>query len=275
MKLNPNILELEKIRKRMGAPLSEWQLPNMKVGRGITITIDVLNDVTNKDGFLVYKEQKIVIYIKDTRLERETLENDMKASKRYHFSECDTIKQMRKIGRFERYVYTTRSDGNFSVIATDLERKEDEEIIVKLLACKNCLKQGIGLKYGNDEDWSKITPKIIYEKFTPIFKPRPRFPHSSYPSGNYNKNWSEISKRKRESVNFKCEYCHINLIDHKNLLQVHHKNGVRNDDRQKNLVALCKECHRRQHHHGWIKISKEELQVINSKRKKNVSYLTK
>ena len=264
MKLNPNMQPLVKLRQSIGLGLSGWTLPIKDIEIGIPVDENVLTDLEEENGVLTYGERKIVIYIKDTRQDRPTLENDKIASKRFHFSECDTIRQMRRDGRFERYVFTTRDDGKFSVIATDVETKKVEEIIVNLLACRNCLKQFGRIKYFNDEAWFKITPKLIYEKITPVFIEYPKYQCTSHPSGNYNKDWKNTSKKIRKSVDYVCQNCKVNLINNKKLLHVHHKSGERNIDSPKNLIALCIVCHAKQPHHQWLKVSDEDRRTIES-----------
>lgn len=65
----------------------------------------------------------------------------------------------------------------------------------------------------------------------------------------YPDNWDETSRRLREKYNYTCQECHRNFSDCKHLLQVHHKNGLKNDCRESNLEVLCVDCHQKKHHH--------------------------
>ena len=258
MKLNPDLSPLSNLRKRIGLNLSDWTLPKEGIDVPVPIDVNVLENIEIMDGIITYKNRKSVIYIKDHRQDQEKLENDIRAYNRFHFMECYTIKTMRKYGRFERYVLISREDGIFSVVITDYKTKKSEEKFVRLLACKYCLKQFGRINYYKEEDWFKITPKIIYKNITPTFLKNPTHTHTSYPSGSYNKDWNKTSKKKKESVNFKCEYCNVNLTNH--------KNGVVNSDLPENLVALCIVCHSEQPYHQRLKVSDEDKRIINSLR---------
>jgi hypothetical protein len=65
---------------------------------------------------------------------------------------------------------------------------------------------------------------------------------------------------------------------HKNLLHVHHINGITNDHSQDNLRVLCKDCHSKEFNHNLIFVSRTERQLINklrnsqNKTDKTVSY---
>lgn len=61
----------------------------------------------------------------------------------------------------------------------------------------------------------------------------------------YVKNWEEISLAYRTKKDFTCERCgtHVeNGFDHF-YMHTHHKNGVKTDNRESNLVCLCIKCH--------------------------------
>ena len=117
----------------------------------------------------------IVIYIRDTGLDRNTVQYDPINSRRFHFSECRTIAHQRSVNRFERYVATTRSDGKFLVTATDVSRWGSVKLEARLYPCKNCLST---LNYKNYINSNNRLRKEVFEKFNlkDFFRGRaPRF----------------------------------------------------------------------------------------------------
>lgn len=50
---------------------------------------------------------------------------------------------------------------------------------------------------------------------------------------DYTDDWSQVAGRYKASRNFICESCGVNLRSHKQLLHGHHRNGVKNDNREK------------------------------------------
>ena len=60
--------------------------------------------------------------------------------------------------------------------------------------------------------------------------------------------------------------CKVNLSNDKRLLHVHHKNSEKSDNREKNLVAFCVECHSKQAGHEHIHVSTEERLLLKNLR---------
>lgn len=61
--------------------------------------------------------------------------------------------------------------------------------------------------------------------------------------GDYTEDWPKISKAHKIRVKWKCQKCRVDLSRHHVLMHVHHRNRRRNDNRERNLMALCVECH--------------------------------
>ena len=80
-----------------------------------------------------------------------------------------------------------------------------------------------------------------------------KIPNRQYSTGKYSTNWSNVSVNYKNNINWKCEKCKKNMFDCKNFLHTHHKNGVKDDNRTSNLIALCKDCHSKEPYHSHMK----------------------
>jgi len=61
----------------------------------------------------------------------------------------------------------------------------------------------------------------------------------------YTRDWSSVSRKYKESQNWRCEECYVNLSDkrYRRLLHVHHRDNNPKNNYSWNLIALCVICH--------------------------------
>lgn len=85
----------------------------------------------------------------------------------------------------------------------------------------------------------------------------------------YTDDWEEVSKRVREQYGYQCQKCDIELHKHQNLCHVHHVNGVKSDNSQRNLQVLCADCHRKAHG-GAVHVSHADMQTITRLRREQL-----
>lgn len=78
--------------------------------------------------------------------------------------------------------------------------------------------------------------------------------------------WSEISTRIREKANWTCDDCGVVLKDFPAHLHVHHRNGVKSDNRDGNLRPLCALCHAEQPSHLHMKVQPQVADQIKALR---------
>lgn len=269
MKLVGEIAALERLesaRERMGAPLTPWTsrspLPKWKP---ITRVIGKsLGEVVPLDGHgpLVHEGQQVLLYIKDTRLNRRTLLDDPENSRRFHISECRTIERMRLNSRFERYVVTNNISGVFKVESTDPHTGEVEDLKAELYVCKNCL-DTLGLA-SDRSNWPEFSISGFFRDYETFFSSYPGHSDVTTPRGGYPRNWKQISSGYREQMDWTCEECGVCLTEmtRRSLLHTHHRNGVVSDNRPENLQALCAECHDKQPGHGGYPLGEKEKALL-------------
>ncbi len=126
--------DLTRLRERIGAPLGTFTpgiLPELDLSMmeeallkesGIEISLDAVR--TDANGTLIYKNGRVVLYIRTPR--GGTLP-------RYHICNCPKLRQMREELRFDRYTVSNREDGRFEI------EREGKRILQFLPVCQYCL----------------------------------------------------------------------------------------------------------------------------------------
>ncbi len=220
------------------------------------------------EGFLTHEEEQIVLYIKDTQLEKVMLLNSPEDTRRFHIRNCKTLQQMFIDNRIDRYVATNRSDGKFSVDAADSKQSIDATLFI----CKNCL---IELNWKGYVDlgkpaniWKGFCLREFFAEYSTFFVNMPKYTEHTSPRSGYTKDWPRISRQYKEQRGWRCEQCEVELSDsrHRSLLHVHHMNGRSEDNNHSNLRALCRLCHSKQPLHQRCRPPIEEQKLIENLR---------
>ncbi len=232
--------------------------------RGIEVDIGEVELSTS--GVYTYQGQHVLVYIKDTQTQEETLIHTPEESRRFHFTECKTIKDMKGRNRYARYVAIRRTDGLFPVFSREIDGSH-RELEAGLKVCKYCLKEIAYKGYGRPggrrgEIWRSFNIEEFFEEYDSSIPQVPE-PQESRGAESYTHNWQALSRSIREEANWKCSECNVDLTSNKALLQVHHRNGVRTDNRQVNLVPLCVVCHSFEPLHRNMYVSSRDLVTVN------------
>lgn len=244
---------------------------NIELGDGIEVHLSNI-DVHEDTGLLTYKKHQILLYIQDHGKNFQNAYEDRREGNKFHVAQCRTLDEMKSFGRYERYVITNDLSGNFNITGQDYTGKYLEGN-TKLDVCKNCLYKLNYKNYRNNRRriFSEFDLNEFFGYYRTYFSDLPKR-HAGQFDGGYTKDWQEVAENYKKSKQFICEECHVNLADHKHLLHVHHKDGVKINNDEPNLMVLCADCHKRQPHHGHMNISDEGHDIIRTCRRKQGLY---
>ena len=274
MILNVDFSALDDALRRMGAKpvviaVSEPVRPidpiEIELEEGIKLPD--LRDVETVNGLFSYKGRQILLYIQDHGGKAPSALEDGEKGNRFHVAnDCRTLGEMRARGRFERYVMTNRLGGEFFITGLNWQTKRPVEGDANLWVCQNCLKalNYKGATHGNTLELAKhFDIGEFFSTYSSFFTHLPQRRAGNSKEEGYTPDWPQIAGRFKADKDFKCESCGVDLSTHKNLLHVHHRNGVKGDNKSANLVALCAACHRKQAQHEHMFVRHADMRTIN------------
>ena len=267
MKINLELRELQALKSRIGAAESQWKLGSSSLNPREQILIDLQEGIEIElsevdvapGGLLTYKGEQIILYIKDTNKSEEVNLYYPEESTRFHLADCQTLREMKRKGRFERYIVTQRQDGKFKVDWKDFDTGAMGEVEAELKVCKNCL---TSLNYNNYKDnrternniWVDFAIDGFLRNYSTFFPSKPSRTESTALIDRYVKDWPNISTRTRELRGWTCECCNLYLPRNTSYLHVHHRSGVKTDNSDNNLEVLCALCHTKRPYHTHMYI---------------------
>jgi len=281
MKLDFGFPALDALVHKMGATPSAWQAHKPALDPRSEILIELekgkeieLSEVLSSfGGLLTHKGEQVMLYIKNTRKDRYALEHALDDAPKFHIAECAALAEMRRRGRFERYVATNNHSGLFDVVSWDKSSRRTEDMQARLYVCKKCLEtlnwNEFSRARGGQRNQIRDSFSIedFFMEFSTFFHSKPRYTDKNAPKDGYAPDWISTSRRYREKMKWVCEKCHIDLSGQKRLLHCHHKNGVTSDNSNNNLLALCVLCHANQPSHGHMKASSSARLTIERLRR--------
>lgn len=258
---------LDQMRVRMGAELVALRplvieldpIATALSDLGIEVGLGEIN--LHDDGTLIYQGYRVLVYIRDP-----SIGVGRSFEPRFHVAGCKVLERMRSAGRWKRYVVANRDDGYF-IVTSEAGSPE----LVKLLVCQSCLDQlgwqGFAFSLPGTERARRAKAFVLKE----FFRTYPKSLHSVVPEqtadssaiNRYPQNWPEVSRRAREAAGFRCSDCQSHLPGKlSQFLDVHHRNGRKDDSSPQNLEVLCVDCHSDRPNHEHLKSSERHGQYL-------------
>ena len=259
---------LNDLRAAVGAPLRNYE-PAAAAGLLTVAEIEILaregldiplQDVTVlDDGTLIYKNRRVVLYIRDVKQYRKAEADELP---RFHVADCDKLREMRSNNRFERYVVATRDTGVFQINLKSYNSAAFEKSDKALRICQLCLSKlnWEGFKQIGG-DWSRKREAVSNFKLTQFFEayPRnimahePRHDETSAPLNDYGPEFRLVADRLKRERGYKCDDCGADLSKMRQFLHAHHRNGLQYDNSESNIAILCVLDHAKQPSHGHVR----------------------
>lgn len=259
---------LNDLRIRIGAPLREYRAPKATnilsveeiealAREGLDISLDDI--VILDDGTIVYKNRRVVLYIRDVKQYRKSDINDLP---RFHISNCDKLREMRANNRFERYVVATRDTGLFQInlksYNSNAFRRSDEALRV----CQFCLSHLDWNHFKQTRNDRTRRRKVVDDfRLSDFFTVYPKSAISSEPKydaigaplNDYSPEFRRVAERLKRERGYRCDECKMDLSRLRKFLHAHHKNGLQYDNSDANIAILCVVDHANQPNHGHVK----------------------
>lgn len=233
---------------------------DVELGRGKEIS---LNDLEVTSGLLSVEGRQVLLYIADHGNSVTDVIAGEKDGRRFHVADCSTLESMRQKNRFDRYHVTNDLTSNFKIFGVNATTRLKVDGSAELHVCKNCLKflNYKGYRSNRSAVFRDFQIKEFFSRYSSLFKHYPRQFEKSH--DGYTEGWAKVSRAYRTQKDFTCEHCGLDLNEYNNLLHCHHVNGVKSNNSEENLRALCIDCHRKEPLHDWMKVKYQDMQTIN------------
>ncbi len=230
------LYSFEKLRKLLDeiAPTKDSLRKKYLVVEGETIDIKKIKDkevLFEDDGiYAIFNGEKFRRYLYMPNYRVAHYENTFPVA---HLIKCT------KVTEIGRGYYVLGSKSSVDVIDRDTGKLYKAKV---LAICSYCLTEIItdnSIPESTEDFFNNLIAKEIENKDLP--KETDVFGYTLTPPFD----WDTVSRKYRESKNYTCEQCAIQITDTQDyrFLHVHHKDGNKQHNHPKNLQCLCVLCH--------------------------------
>lgn len=192
----------------------------------------------------------------------------------YHIVRCNTLSHAERQGWKEPFRIAQRPDGTFYYRIIKKSKKPNAETEIyqeienqRLFICPNCLVKVSSLLEGVEE-LTKETFKLRFFFDVDFTHGWCRYEKRSDDVGVladiYPKDWQEISRIRKEQMNYQCEACHMDLSHPvlKKYLYVHHTDHLKRQVGYVKLECLCIACLAEQPARSHLKDQPEYIEFL-------------
>ncbi|WP_261872654.1 HNH endonuclease [Vibrio rarus] len=237
---------------------------DINLAEGLVVSLE---EVESSAGLLSYKGRQVLLYIRDHGSSVLGAIEDGSTGRKYHVADCKVLKIMRERGRFDRYVVTNDTSEQFIVTGSNKYSGQYIEGEAGLKVCKVCLAhlnyQGYQVGGEKRTIFNRFTMDEFFSTFSSHFKHLPT-KRADDIRDIYTSDWPRISSNYKYTKGYCCEKCNVNLsgVRTSYLLHTHHKDGVKSNNLDSNLIALCIDCHSKEAFHEHMFVTHEQRQMI-------------
>ncbi len=256
------LTEFEELRQavnKTGINITERIEVKKLEGKGLDTDLSDIYTIPGKELYTVLRDgtiRKVIIHICDI----SNYKQDWGLPK-FHIMECETLEEMRREKRGHRYKKASRNDGQFWI------KQRISQGYKKLDICGYCLKQYNKLYNENANKADFNIKRYMTSSITHIEPSITNQRDMTTIPKKYDKNWSKISKDRKECCKWICQKCHFDL-SHKEMrfyLHTHHIDADIENNKYENLKVLCIKCHAEEPRHEHIKKTSEYNNFIKIK----------